>query len=77
MASKSLHAKAMTALLTYTECSKPKPMDLIQTIIWSVAGILGILILGIFVVLALALNAYYHTDEGQATLQSAKDKNKK
>jgi hypothetical protein len=52
-------------------------MDLIQTIIWSVAAILGVIILGIFAIVVLALNAYYHTDEGQTALQSARDKKKK
>ena len=52
-------------------------MEIIQTILWAVAGVVAVIIIGIFLVIAFALSAYYHTEEGQASLLSAKDKKKK
>lgn len=52
-------------------------MDLVQTIILVAGAILLTIVIGFFLVIAFAMNAYYSTDEGQEALDAIKKKKKK
>ena len=51
--------------------------DLVMTILLVVGTIIATIVLGFFILLAIAMNAYYHTESGQSELDKVKKKNKK
>ena len=51
--------------------------DLVFTILVVIGSIIGVIVLGFFALLAIAMNAYYHTEMGEQELKKLKTKNKK
>jgi hypothetical protein len=51
-------------------------MEILQTILWILGAVIGVAILGFILLLAIAMNAYWQSDEGRAKLELSKKKKK-
>lgn len=51
-------------------------MEILITILWVLAAIVAVAILSFVLLLAMAMNAYWQSDEGQARIQLSKKKKK-
>lgn len=52
-------------------------IELFQTIAIVFGAIIGVLVLGFILLLVLAMNAYWHSEQGQAELELKRAKKKK
>lgn len=52
-------------------------MEVLSAILITVGVIVGLLIVGAIVIIAVGLNAYYHSELGQTSLEQVKAKRKK